>query len=295
MATVAAPQSLQQTTEIGATSNKQISLKNSTAGVSGLVLDVTSSAGSGETQMWKIDGTTHCTYGLFAGAFTGFLRDNTGNIFFGLNDASAYILITLGSVQVGGSLAASGISCSSLTDSGLTSGRVVIAGASGLLADDADLTFSGDTLTTTKLNVGPGTLGSTVMQISSAATNDDPTELVQQNRVATTDATVTTLDTIAIPASTTVLIETTISARRTGGAAGTAEDGAGYVVRGLYKNVAGTATLIGAVSQIFVAEDQAGWDGTIAVSGGNALVRVMGAVNNNVTWHSTTRIYKVST
>lgn len=38
-----------------------------------------------------------------------------------------------------------------LTVSGLTSGRVVVAGASGLLGDDADLTFATDTLTTTKL------------------------------------------------------------------------------------------------------------------------------------------------
>ncbi len=38
-----------------------------------------------------------------------------------------------------------------LTNSALTSGRVVIAGASGLLADDADLTFATDTLTATKI------------------------------------------------------------------------------------------------------------------------------------------------
>ena len=38
-----------------------------------------------------------------------------------------------------------------LTVSGLTSGRVVVAGASGVLGDDADLTFATDTLTATKL------------------------------------------------------------------------------------------------------------------------------------------------
>src|SRR3990167_5682506 len=38
-----------------------------------------------------------------------------------------------------------------LTVSGLTSGRVVIAGVDGILADDADLTFATDTLTATKL------------------------------------------------------------------------------------------------------------------------------------------------
>jgi hypothetical protein len=43
-----------------------------------------------------------------------------------------------------------GVSTTSVTDSGLTSGRVTIAGTAGLLADDADLTFATDTLTATK-------------------------------------------------------------------------------------------------------------------------------------------------
>lgn len=43
------------------------------------------------------------------------------------------------------------IGAASATFSSLTSGRVVIAGASGLLADDADLTFATDTLTATKI------------------------------------------------------------------------------------------------------------------------------------------------
>src|SRR3990167_10235134 len=38
-----------------------------------------------------------------------------------------------------------------LTVSGLTSGRIPIAGAGGLLGDDADLTFSGSTLTATNI------------------------------------------------------------------------------------------------------------------------------------------------
>ena len=42
-------------------------------------------------------------------------------------------------------------SATSLASGGLTSGRVVIASTNGLLADDADLTFATDTLTTTKL------------------------------------------------------------------------------------------------------------------------------------------------
>lgn len=46
------------------------------------------------------------------------------------------------------------IATNSLTDMGLTAGRVTFAGASGLLSDDADLTFATDTLTAAKLSTG---------------------------------------------------------------------------------------------------------------------------------------------
>jgi hypothetical protein len=129
------------------------------------------------------------------------------------------------------------------------------------------------------------TLGSEVFRLASDATNDDPRWSVYQNRLATTDATVTTIHTIAIPASTTVALIAHVNARRTGGAAGTAEDGAFYIRAATFKNVAGTATQIGATTAIHTNEDQAGWDVTFAVAGGNALVQVTGAVDNNITWH----------
>lgn len=59
-----------------------------------------------------------------------------------------------------------------LTDSALTSGRVVIAGASGILADDADLTFSGTRLTATDLTSTnlPTLAGANGVNISTAQT-----------------------------------------------------------------------------------------------------------------------------
>lgn len=103
-------------------------------------------------------------------------------------------------------------------------------------------------------------------------------------RVKTTDATTTTLLMLAVPASQTVLVEARVLARRTGGSAGTAEDGAAYLVRAAFNTVAGAATLIGSVSQIFVAESQAGWNCTLDASTTFARVRVTGAVDNNITW-----------
>lgn len=138
-----------------------------------------------------------------------------------------------------------------------------------------------------------GTLGNAVMRTASVATNDDPAEVVYQNRVATTDGTTTTLHTFAIPATTTVAIEVVIVARRTGGASGTAEDGARYKCLAVYKNVAGTATIIGVVNQT-ADESQAAWDGTLTVSAGNVLCRVTGAAANNITWHMTAHTWQVS-
>jgi hypothetical protein len=138
------------------------------------------------------------------------------------------------------------------------------------------------------------TLGDVVQTLTSPATNDDPVEQVVQARVATTDATVTTLHTFTIPASTTVMVDVRVTARRTGGTGGSAEDGAGYVRIATFKNVAGTAGLIGTVSLPYTQESQAGWDCTLDTTGATARVRVTGALNNNVTWHMTARVYSVS-
>jgi|SRR3990167_2584333 len=112
--------------------------------------------------------------------------------------------------------------------------------------------------------------------------------------VTTTDATVTTVLTITLDVSTTTLIEAYILGRRTGGAAGAAEDGAAYLVRGVYKVIGGVATQIG-LTQSVVGEDQAGWDGTLNVSGQTVRVRVTGAAANNVAWKAETQIWKVAT
>lgn len=62
---------------------------------------------------------------------------------------------TIDGTVIGGSSAAAGtftaIVGTSVTDSGLTAGRVTFAGTGGLLADDPDFTFATDTLTVTKI------------------------------------------------------------------------------------------------------------------------------------------------
>ena len=154
--------------------------------------------------------------------------------------------------------------------------------------------LSGNGSPLAQLHALQGTLGSDVLRIESVATNDDVRESTYQNRVATTNNTQTTLQSFTIPATTTVLLNCTVTARRTGGSAGTAEDSAGYGIRGTYKNVAGTATLVGAIDANYTAEDQAAWDATLDVTGATTRVRVTGATNNNITWHSTCKYYPLT-
>lgn len=143
------------------------------------------------------------------------------------------------------------------------------------------------------LTVTQGTLGQPVTRYLSTATNDDPVEEFVQNRVATTDATVTTIHTFTIAPSTTVGILGRLVARRTGGVSGSAEDGAFYEIKAVYKNVTGTATAIGSPSLTAVGESQAAWDITVSLTGATVLLRVTGAAANNITWHLTAYTYSV--
>lgn len=102
-------------------------------------------------------------------------------------------------------------------------------------------------------------------------------------RVETTDATITTLHTVPITASRTYLIEAIVTARRTGGASGTADDGAVYRREGMITTKSGTVT-IDTVATTLTQEDQAGWDCTLDVNGSNIRVRVTGAASNTIDW-----------
>lgn len=137
------------------------------------------------------------------------------------------------------------------------------------------------------------TLGNNVQVLQTTATNDDPVENVRQQRVTTTGATPTTIDTITIPASTTVGISCMVSNRRTGGVSGTAEDGAFYRIEVVMKNVAGTATEIAAETTTTIGESIAGYNVTAAPTGATELIQVTGATTTDITWHSTCRTYLV--
>ena len=134
-----------------------------------------------------------------------------------------------------------------------------------------------------------------VLDITTAATNDDVSFFFDQASVATINATPTTLETIAITASRTYIIESRVYARRTGGTAGTADDGAAYVIRSSYTTKSATVTLIGTVQADYTAEDVAGYNATHVISGANVLTQVTGVADTNITWHVTSTISWVGT
>lgn len=187
--------------------------------------------------------------------------------------------------------------------SGSTVGFEDVSGTAG----DTNLKYTASVLRGTVDNVAvvdwdnalPETLtqatnDTTVHSKITTATNDDPTDNFRQGRIATTDATVTTINTVVTANDTSVLIECRVTARRTGGSAGTAGDVGGYVHRCNYKNIAAALTEIADTTD-YAGESQAGWAVTCAPSGANILVQVTGATNNNVTWHSHCDIYSVGT
>lgn len=228
------------------------------------------SGGVGTVSAWgKIGLTTHISGTLAVGnGGTGLTSYTTGDIIYASAGAT---LAGLPDVAVGQVLASGGVGV-----------------APAYTANPSVTSVSAVSTTTTG-----ATSGDLIQTLKTTATNDDPTEEVKQYRVATTDATVTPLATVALTAFKTTQFFCAVTARRTGGTAGTDEDGAAYLVQVAYKVVAGAATEIAAETLTVIGEDQAAWTITWAPTAGNAILSVTGAANNNVTWHATCRSYQV--
>lgn len=157
-----------------------------------------------------------------------------------------------------------------ITSADLTASRVLVSDASGKV--------SAASVTSTTL----GYLDAT----SSIQTQLNARLPFTNATGTTTDATVTTLQTISTTSGSTNGLEVRVVARRTGGTAGSSGDAAFYVLKAMAKNISGTVTLSTVEAVEF--EDRASWDADLVASGTNVLVRITGAVNNNISWSSTT-------
>ena len=94
----------------------------------------------------------------------------------------------------------------------------------------------------------------------------------------TTNATITTIDTIVVPTGQAILLNAKLISRKDD----YTEKG-GFDMEAVYCNNAGTVTLQGLITNIFK-QAQAGWAVTFVISGTNVLIRVAGAAATNISW-----------
>ena len=99
-----------------------------------------------------------------------------------------------------------------------------------------------------------------------------------ETTVLTTDATLTTIDTVAIPTDEAILISAKIVAVKDD-----ITDKAGVEIEAIYANNSGTVTLQGAVNYQH-RQVPTGWDVTFVISGTNVLIRVVGNAATNIDW-----------
>lgn len=248
---------------IGLDEQTTVQIHPARAGDVGLVFKGHSSH-SGSSIIWR----TQTNAGTYTAEFTvgGWLRASTGAV------------------------GTPSLSCRSDTNTGIyfptadTLGFVT-GGTERVRIDNGGSVGIGTTNITARVDINQPSLAQPVIRWRSEATNDDPSIFKYQNRVATTDATVTTLHSVATVSNNSYIVEAKVLARRTGGSGGTASDTAGYKIIGVFKNNAGTLTQVGTTTIEHTSEDQAGWNCTFDTSGTTIRVRVTGATNNNVTWH----------
>ena len=105
-----------------------------------------------------------------------------------------------------------------------------------------------------------------------------------QGRATTTNAVETTIRAIVINPSNTYYISGFVTARRTGGSAGSAEDGAVWEFKFCCTTIGGVVTQkYNVVTNIF--KDNVNLNCLIDISGTSVRIRGIGDTNNNYTWH----------
>ena len=111
--------------------------------------------------------------------------------------------------------------------------------------------------------------------------------------INTTDDIATPLETISIPTDTIVMIESYITCRKTaGGGLGTIGEGNGYIRTVKAQNIGGVVT-IGTIQSSFTSDAIPSFNATFAVSGTDIEINVNGDLNDDVTWNSITKTYRV--
>jgi len=182
------------------------------------------------------------------------------------------------------------ISSAILAGSTSASGNIVIQStihSTRGLVKIKDRTIIGESV-----NAADAASGNPVMSITSAATNDDPTETVYQFRSQTTDAAPKNIGQIDLTAGSLMFVEATVVCHRNA----TSEVGGAWKVMGGYRDTgAGVPGLIaGSVTSAYSAASST-QTCTLVVSGTSVAIQVVGVAVQTYTWHATVRVYSVDT
>lgn len=197
------------------------------------------------------------------------------------------------SVSASYALTASSIySVSNYLDNRVLTSNGTISGSNA----ETSFTFDGTSaLISGSLHVSRPSASLEVYKVSSRNSSGDISERIHQYRVSTTDATPTPVFLSTIPTDTVVGFDITVIARRTGGAAGTDQDGGFFRILTQYNNITGTATVIGS-DGVYHSNSNTGTISVASVAeGGNVNLNVTGNIDTDMVWHITAKIYSVST
>jgi hypothetical protein len=208
------------------------------------------------------------------------------------------IPVTSGGTGQGNSITQYGIAYGSTTaafgvTAAGTTGQVLLcttgaAPAPGVLTDALvpnDVTLATTTAPTVTL------AGSSRTVITLQATDADhgnPVNLIALSTLHTTNATITTIATLATTTDGIAIVTATVG----GKSSATPTEEAGFVITGVFSNVAGTVTQIGSTLDGLHVHDDAGWACAFAVSTSNVLVRVTGDAIDQVYWTCKAEILK---
>ena len=205
--------------------------------------------------------------GTFDGSTTGALTTADANVRFG------------------------GVKSSSITNSALTDNRILISGVDGLVEDDVNLSWDGNTLgvtgTSAVFTTGQVSVGSKITAAIEHA--------MYVLYAATTDATQTLLEisaglnTIAITDNTTVQFEVTIVGRDSLGT-----KHCSYNITGVIVKTGGIATIVNNVTETIIAEADEAWIGSAIVSTNNLAIQVTGAAATDIRWVSFVKVTSIS-
>jgi hypothetical protein len=142
---------------------------------------------------------------------------------------------------------------------------------------------------------GAAATGTKTVEIGNQITGSSVRLLDQQillGSAATTGTTETVIQTLSPVSNKSYFVETRIIGRRTGGGAGTAGDTAIFVMMAKVKDISGDAGVFD-VANIYTSKDQSTWNAEIIASGSNALIRVIGAASNDISWSATTTVKEI--